>query len=358
MADAQTLLILPGGYGDGPEVRRHALMLGLTVIGASSAPADPAAPEYPTWLALPHVSDLGFADAVAAAITGHGVRHIHASHYAVWFALKDLLPTLAPHVGLSRGRSNHDLTDRYEALRERVAAPPELPGLERASEPRPGPNPTLVAGFLRAAMDIPGESYEPKLLALIEVARRAPQGDIVEVGCLFGRTAALLAMLADHFDLGRVLCVDPWSLVSTEQGNAQLQASSLGFDWDSFRRIFEVNVAPFARGRLNYIHAPSIEGFARYATGAPATTEAFGETHYEGRIGLLHIDGNHDYAYAAEDVRSWTPCVRDGGWIVIDDYDWDWGDGPRRVGDAFLASNAARIRAHFVVGGALFIQLV
>jgi hypothetical protein len=41
----------------------------------------------------------------------------------------------------------------------------------------------------------------------------------------------------------------------------------------------------------------------------------------------------------------------------MDDYDWDWGDGPRRVTDEFLAAEAARIRLSFVRGGAMFIQL-
>ena len=46
----------------------------------------------------------------------------------------------------------------------------------------------------------------------------------------------------------------------------------------------------------------------------------------------------------------------DGGWIVIDDYTWPFGDGPRRVGDEFLAANRDRISAAFVMGGALFIR--
>ncbi len=131
----------------------------------------------------------------------------------------------------------------------------------------------------------------------------------------------------------------------------------MGFAWDSFRGIFEVNVAPFAQGRLNYIHGLSTDAFAQYASGAPVQTETFGRTAYEGAIGLLHIDGNHEYEQVAADARAWTPRVKPGGFIVFDDYDWDWGDGPRRVADAFVRDNAARVRATFLVGGALFVQL-
>jgi SAM-dependent methyltransferase len=211
--------------------------------------------------------------------------------------------------------------------------------------------------WLRAAMSIPGESYEPKLLALIAVGARTPSGDIVEIGCLFGRTAALLAMLANGYDLGPVICVDPWSIRSTEQGNAQLKAASEGFDWDAFRRIFEVNVTPFAGGRLNYIHALSTDGYKTYAAGTEIETEAFGRTRYSRRIGLLHIDGNHEYEHVLADANDWIPHVKPGGWIVFDDYEWDWGDGPQRVADAWIADNTPRVRTHFVAGGAMFIQL-
>ena len=56
-------------------------------------------------------------------------------------------------------------------------------------------------------------------------------------------------------------------------------------------------------------------------------TEAFGETRYEGRIGLLHIDGNHDYRHVLDNTQVWAPFVRPGGWIIFDDYESDSGDG-------------------------------
>jgi cephalosporin hydroxylase len=83
-------------------------------------------------------------------------------------------------------------------------------------------------------------------------------------------------------------------------------------------------------------------------------SHAFGETRYQGRIGLLHIDGNHDYGHVLADTQAWAPFVQPGGWIIFDDYEWDWGDGPRRVADHFMANNP--IQARFLVAGALFIQ--
>jgi SAM-dependent methyltransferase len=351
------LLIFPAGYGDGPAVRKHAAALGVMILGGSSRPDDPARADYTTWITLPHVTDPDFEPALMAAITTHKLGQIHATHHVAWTHLAALLPRIAPQVALHRGRNNFDIVADYAALRANVEGFVPAEALAKASAPKPAPSTAVAAGFVRAAMSIPGESYEPKLLAMMEIARRAPAGDIVEIGCLFGRTAALLAMLADHYTLGNVLCVDPWATRSTEQGNAQLKAASEGFAWNEFRRVFEINVAPFARGRLNYINAASLDGADLYAANRAAESEAFAKTAYEGAIGILHIDGNHDYDYVAADTARWTPWVKPGGWIIFDDYVWDWGDGPARVADAFIADPSNNVRCSFVLGGAMFVQL-
>ena len=72
---------------------------------------------------------------------------------------------------------------------------------------------------------------------------------------------------------------------------------------------------------------------------------------------VLHIDGNHAYDNVLADACAWTPHVRPGGWIVFDDYVWAFGDGPKRVGDAYLAENAERIDLSFVTGTALWVRL-
>jgi hypothetical protein len=44
-----------------------------------------------------------------------------------------------------------------------------------------------------------------------------------------------------------------------------------------------------------------------------------------------------------------------GGWLILDDYEWAHGDGPRRAGDELLDDRMAKC---FVAGGALFIKFV
>jgi hypothetical protein len=355
MTEHKTLLIVPGGYGDGPAVRDSARRFGLRAIGASSQQNDPAAESYDQWAFAPHVSAPDFAEQLNRVIDDHGVTDMHVTHYALWFHIQQTMPDLSRRVRLSLGRTNFDIEREYDALVQRAERGFSASALGAARHPPL--NKVYAAGFLRAAFSIPGESYEDKLLALIEIARRAPNGDIVEIGSLFGRTAALFAMLANHYGLGAVLCIDPWSKDEIRQGEDRLHTASLAYDWASWRRIFEINVAPFAKGRLNYIQATSEGGAQRYGPEAAIETDALGRTQYEGAIAILHIDGNHDYAAVRLDADLWTPHVKPGGWIVFDDYEWDWGDGPRRVGDDFLATQAEALQTHFVAAGALFVQL-
>ncbi len=352
---AEVLLIVPGGLGDGPTHRAQAEGGGIAVVGASSLKDDPAAAQYQSWAYLPHIADPQFETALADLIVQLGVGRIHATHYLVWAKARAVLDRLESPVTLTRGRTFMELEGEYRQLRQRVRA--SMPTAElAASKPlHPPLSPVETAGYLRAALAIPGESYEPKLMAMMQVARHIPRGDVVEVGCLFGRTAALLAMLARRYDLGQVLCVDPWSGDELDQGSEALRRPSLDYDWDEWRRMFELNVAPFAQGRLNYIRATGEAGGAAYAQSRQVVTDAFGESLYQGRIGMLHIDGNHEYGHVLADTQAWAPFVQPGGWIIFDDYEWDWGDGPRRVADDFMANHP--IRTRFLAAGAMFVQL-
>lgn len=56
-----------------------------------------------------------------------------------------------------------------------------------------------------------------------------------------------------------------------------------------------------------------------------------------GEIALLHIDGNHRCDFVKRDVEVWA-IRHPGGWILLGDYVWSFGDGPKLVGDGFLAT--------------------
>ena len=80
-----------------------------------------------------------------------------------------------------------------------------------------------------------------------------------------------------------------------------------------------------------------------------------GETSYQGKISILHIDGNHDYEFVEKDSAIWSPMVQPGGWVIFDDFEWRFGDGPKRAGGEFI--ERLKPETTFVEGGALFVQI-
>jgi hypothetical protein len=352
----EAVLVFPAGMPEGLAYRDRAKASGLRLVGASSLERDPAEGAYEAWERLPYVNDPGFDAALAEVVKRHGVGAIHTPHFVVWRHLSEHLADIAPGVALSGADKPQDSERAYRALRERVASA-RLPAFWPAAPPKPRLSLVERAGLVRLIDTIPGMCGEPKMHALMEAMRHAPAGDVVEIGAWWGRSAALLVWLARRYDVGNVLCIDPWRPDFMTQGDALLDSTSVELDTEEALRMFEINLAPLADGRLNYLRMGAAEAAPRYLPGLTVTTEAFGATEYAGAIALLHIDGNHAEAHVAEDTALWAPHVAPGGWIVFDDYEWAFGDGPRKVADAFVRDNADRIAAVFQAGPALFVQL-
>jgi hypothetical protein len=354
MADA--VLVFPAGMPEGLAYRDRAKAAGLRVVGASSLARDPAEGAYEAWEHLPYVNDPGFDDALAELVKRHGVGAIYTPHFVVWRHLSEHLNEIAPGAQLSCADRPEDNERAYRRLRERVAAA-RAPAFWPATPPKPPLSLIERAGLVRLAETIPGMCGETKMHAIMEAMRHAPAGDVVEIGAWWGKSAAVFVWLARRYDVGHVLCVDPWRADAMTQGDALLDATSADLDTEEALRMFEVNLAPLAEGRLNYLRLTSEAAVAGYGPEMTVETSAFGQTRYCGQISVLHIDGNHAQAEVARDCALWTPHVVPGGWIIFDDYEWAFGDGPRLVADRFAQENAGRIAAAFQAGPALFLQL-
>jgi hypothetical protein len=353
---AETVLIFPAGHPGGAEYRARAVAEGHRVIGASSLPYDPASAAYEDWARLPLINDQGFAEALKALIAQYDVSSIYTPHYVVWMHLSKELANIAAGVSLSGVSSLAETERSYRDLQAAFAPIRPLP-FTPAMTPRAALPPLELAGLMRLTETISGMSSIEKMLAVIDIVACAPRGDIVEIGSWWGKSAAMFCLLAKRWDIGAVLCCDPWSVEALAQGDAVLDAASQTGDMDEALKIFQINLAPLADSRLNYLRDTSADGAARYRPGLVVETPTFGAVRYEGQISVLHIDGNHAFERVDEDARLWTPHVKPGGWIIFDDYFWVFGDGPRRVGDAYVRDNADRVQTCFTAGKALFVQL-
>ena len=207
----------------------------------------------------------------------------------------------------------------------------------RGSKLRPPLFHAQTAGLIRLFDMTPGQCSHTKLEAIISLFPDLPEGDIVEIGTLFGRTALAFAFLASRYRTGKVMCVDPWSSGELFQA-------------------FIANLAPWS-GVVNYIRKPSTVASAIYASGAPVASPEFGTTEYSLGISLLHIDGNREIEAVRSDLTSWGGFLRPDGWIIFDGYRRPFGDGSRQVADEFCRDFEGHWSTAFEAGGALFVRL-
>jgi predicted O-methyltransferase YrrM len=352
------VLIFPGGMPRSLEYLQACLRDGVPVIGASSLDYDVSRDNYPDWLFLPFITAPGFDAALQQALMSRDIGGIYTPNLVVWEYLSRRLSEIAPGVTLVNSSPvDSEVAPYHKALQFGAAVLAEPLRLAAAGVPRPAVSALAIAALFRHADGIPGMCDHEKIRALCELFRYAPSGDVVEIGSWWGKSAFVLNWLAACYGVGKLLCVDPWSNEHLIQKDEKGLVDRVPVNADEALTVFQLNLLPYAHGAVNYLRLPSVAAAMEYRHRREVTTSAFGQTTYAGCIAVLHVDGNHSYENARADVDAWTDLVAPGGWIVIDDYIWPYGDGPQRVGDEFLAANLDRIELAFVMGSALFVRL-
>lgn len=219
----------------------------------------------------------------------------------------------------------------------------------------------LLCYFLSSIFKVPGESHFDKLLTIGTIfPALPPDTDIVEIGTLWGRTAKAFCCFSQYFDKGNVLCIDPWSNGEgiVQNVNKAIDNLSFNLDGEGHFEIFVANLLAEHGSKVNYLRGFSAEVLDEYLTPTKTIkTEEFGITHFQQRIGLLHIDGNHKYQSVVEDITNYVKHVVSGGWIIFDDYNWAYGDGVTKAADEYLINHIETIELAFFSGGALFVKL-
>lgn len=346
---AERILVFPAGT---PEARNFAEAnadSGKTLIGASSLAEDSEKLQYQHWIRLPYIHESDFDYYLKSAIAEHRITGIFSSHEVVRNHLAAVLPVLAPQVQLlSRPMSRRQESlpyDSFLALAE---------GLDTKAAALPLP--TELAAVLTRSLAMRGESGLGKLACLLALGHALPAGDMVEIGALSGRSAFVLGWLARRYRIGSVLILDPWAQAEAMQhdGPEVLLAATRALDFGVFFNEFLENLIPCFYGAFNYVRDAACAVRPQYVEGYTVGPNEFGTAVYSGQIALLHIDGNHDFAAVSRDTADWVPLVKRGGWVVVDDYVWAFGTGPRRAGDALL--EAGGFDRSFVCEGALFLR--
>lgn len=358
---APRLLIFPLDLDDADPVIRIATALGIEVIGASSAMVAPVGRAVHKFLRLPFITDPAFDTAFDTAMTEHGITAVFAPHQGVWRHLRTRLAGQACPVPFQLCQP-----DPFTATWELFAPHEAFAATAHASQSsaqigatlRPALSQAQYAALHRQFLNTPGQCDEAKLYALCDIARLLPVGDLLEVGCLYGRSALALGFLAARHRIGSLVCVDPWNAAKlTDQGMdaAVLNAEHMYID---FQRIFRIFLSAAALlDNVGYIRQTSAAALPIYEAARRAgrlDSPELGTIELAPCLSLLHVDGNHRYDHVKLDVTTWSPFLAPGGWLLLDDYLWAFGDGPRRVGDELLDSHLYDLT--FVSGDTLFLR--
>ncbi len=328
-----------------------------TVCAASVASPEVAA-ECGEIHCLPSIYDEAFAGRFLALVETHAVVRLFCPVASVYAFLRRFVAARRLALALLGASPIAQQIDTHRRLMARAQR--LLPLAEASADGAPTLSLLELAGVLRQASLIYGESNDDKLAAMIGVAADAPPGDVVEIGSLMGRSAFVLLYLAWRHRLGPLLTIDPWTAGNAIQRQSPQSFQELVDEWDFevLREGFLVNMVPLRADRHAHLRLTSDAAFSVYARGqpidaSPASAQAIA---FSGRIGLIHIDGNHDYASVANDCRLWLDRRLPHAWLILDDYVWAHGDGPYRVGNALLHEHGERIARAFTCGKALFVK--
>ena len=312
---------------------------------------------------MPLIHSPQFLESFVEVIEKFNVNKVFASAHMVHRGLKDLIIT-QPNLNIEIINSSplelyfshwDNVFDRAKKWKQIIS---DL-------QPRHGDiKVEFVAGIIHHAFNIFGESYDDKLAALLSCLTDAPDGDIVELGTLFGRSLCVLISGRSLGNMERnVFVFDPWcselGLQKDLPDNFQDYTQTAGID--KIPRIVESTFSVFSTpSSLSAHRCSSKDGFLIYNQALEnKSTRLFNEKEFivpKGKIALLHIDGNHDLESVSQDVELWTQLVIPNGWVVIDDYEWRYGDGPKITGDNLIKRWDKQIQKTFVIGGCLFIQ--
>ncbi|NVJ60351.1 MAG: class I SAM-dependent methyltransferase [Gammaproteobacteria bacterium] len=358
------LLIFPFEMDTAKEMAIFAQELGINVLRGSSDPDFNSKKD--DVLALPYISESDFSEHLEQIIDQQEITHIFSPHVGVWTKLAELLNNEPSRFEfkLSKNFPFEFNAIRYQSSIFNNGSTETKPDIEHLDCFQTFQPKARLTHFQKSALihlfeSIPGQCDRAKLDGLCDIFRVAPAGDIVEIGVLYGRSACTMAWLADKYNIGSVVAIDPWCQSGIDdQGEAANILNRLAFqvDFEKIYKIFLTNAALFSN--LSYLKETSTTAVPIYEHASQKgylKALELPQIDVKGKIAVLHIDGNHRYDMVKNDIEQWLPFVLPGGWVLLDDYCWKFGDGPKELGDQLIMETSL-FDCSFCLGDTLYLR--
>lgn len=149
-----------------------------------------------------------------------------------------------------------------------------------------------------------------KLRGLAKAVQR--KHAIVEIGSFKGMSTCYLAAGAIEGHGAMVYAIDPWDLPGNVYGKH-------GFTDPAVREAFTAQL--------------QASGVARQVVPIRDFGAAAGNDWKGPKVGLLYIDGDHDYSSVRDDFSAWRPHLATGAVVAFDDYGTRRNPGVQRAVD-------------------------
>jgi hypothetical protein len=355
--DNCTTLVFPAVNQAAVEYLRAAQSRGEQVVCAASVTNSEVSAEWGGLHSLPSIYDDDFTQRFLSLVAEQSIGRLFCPVASVHDFMRRFIASSHLNIELIGQSPIRQQVEQHRQLMTRARRLLLL--VELCAEGAPSLALTEVAGMLRQAALIYGESNDDKLAAMMGIFASAPAGDVVEIGSLMGRSAFVLLYLAWRYRIGPVLTIDPWKSDAAIQRESSSEFQALVDEWDFevLSEGFIVNMIPLRADDHAHLRLTSENAFKVYASGETILSPMGEQVAYSGKIAAIHIDGNHDYEAVKKDCGLWLGRLVPGAWLILDDYIWLHGDGPYRVGNELLHDQQDRIECAFVCGKALFIKL-
>ncbi|HYW40271.1 MAG TPA: class I SAM-dependent methyltransferase [Terriglobales bacterium] len=155
----------------------------------------------------------------------------------------------------------------------------------------------VIENAWQATKDVPGfmGENEARFLGLLAACIPA-QGAIVEIGSFKGRSTVMLAMVASHYGLGRIVSIDPHT-----------HNLSTGADGSTLPSTYQEFQASLRKAGVT----EHVEIHHAFSTDVSPT--------WNREIRFLWIDGDHTYEGAKSDFDGFSPFLAAGGVVALHD---------------------------------------
>jgi hypothetical protein len=171
----------------------------------------------------------------------------------------------------------------------------------------------LLAGI---PLDFGGGCSTSKAYLMASLIRELRTHASLDVGVYRGRSLFPQALAHRRYTGGIAYGVDPWSKEeAVENDNPGLKPALDRFvettDFDAiYRDVQNLRETVAVERHCSLVRKTSAAAAAQF--------RELGST-----FGLIHIDGNHDTAAVAQDVRNFEPLLERNGILVMDDVSWN-----------------------------------